>query len=252
MITIPNERYLFGMDGENSPTFYWWRPLAAQLGSGYFDTKGEIAIDSPEARRVTQWMYDVQNTYSVALKGVNYWESPAWWSALKEDRVAAAIAAPWMISMLEDEVPEQAGKWKAVPMPVWDDGNPKSAQLGGSSLVIPAISKNQEAAWKFLEYACLTQEGCVTQYKTGGVWPSYLPAFQDPVFDEADPYFGGQKISRLFGDLTKEVSGVFYTRNFSEIDQNIVRPHLFKILNDQESLAEGLAAAAQEMEVLVS
>ena len=251
-ITVPDKQYLFGMDGENSPTFYWWRPLAAQLGSGYFDNSGKIAIDSPEAKRVTKWMYDVQNTFAASLKGVSYWESPAWWSALKENRVAAAIAAPWMISMLEGEVPEQAGKWKAIPMPVWDEGNPNSGLLGGASVVIPAISKNQEAAWKFLEYACLSQEGCVAQYKAGGIWPSYLPAFQDPVFDAADPYFGGQKVSRLFGDLTKQVSGVYYTRNFAEIDQNIVRPHLFKIFNQQESLDEGLKAAATEMQAMQS
>jgi ABC-type glycerol-3-phosphate transport system substrate-binding protein len=72
------------------------------------------------------------------------------------------------------------------------------------------------------------------------------------VFDAADPYFGGQKVSRLFGDLTKQVSGVYYTRNFAEIDQNIVRPHLFKIFNQQESLDEGLKAAATEMQAMQS
>jgi ABC-type glycerol-3-phosphate transport system substrate-binding protein len=193
-------------------------------------------------------MYDAQNTYACALKGVNYWESPAWWSALKEDRVCAAIAAPWMISMLEQEVPEQSGKWRAVELPVWDEGNPRSSLLGGASIVIPALSKNQEAAWKFLEYACLSQEGCVTQYKSGGIWPSYLPAFQDATFDEADAYFGDQKLGQLFGSLTEFASGVYYTRNFAEIDSNVVRPHLYKIYNDQETLEEGLKAAAEEME----
>jgi lactose/L-arabinose transport system substrate-binding protein len=245
-VVKPGERYLFGMDGENSPTFYWWRPLAAQLSSGYYDYNGNIAIDSPQAARVTKFMYDAQNTYQYALKGVNYWESPAWWSALKENKVVAAIAAPWMIAMLKQEVPEQSGKWKAIPMPVWDDGNPNSAELGGASVVIPKTSKNQEAAWKFLEYACLSQEGCVQQYKTGGIWPSYLPAFADPVFEEDDAYFG-MKLNKLFGDLTKVVSGVYYTRNFAEIDHNVVRPHLFKIFNDQEKLEEGLKAAAEEM-----
>lgn len=247
-VTIPGERYLFGMDGENSPTFYWWRPLAAQMGSGYYDKNGKIAINSPEAARVTKFMYDAQQTYGYALTGVNYWESPAWWSALKENRVVAAVAAPWMVSMLKQEVPEQEGKWKAIPMPYWEQGNPRSAMLGGASIVIPSISKNQEAAWKFLEYACLSQEGCVTQYNSSGIWPSYLPAFQDAVFDETDPYFGGDKVSRLYGDLTKDVSGVFYTRDFAEIDHNVIRPHLYKIFNNQESLEDGLNAAAVEME----
>lgn len=247
-ITKEGERYLFGMDGENSPTFYWWRPLAAQMKSGYYDSTGKIAINSKEATRVTKFMYDAQNTVKCALKGVNYWESPAWWSALKENKVAAAIAAPWMITMLKQEVPEQSGLWKAVQMPVWDNGNARSSILGGTSSVIPAISKNQETAWKFLEYACLTTEGALAQYKAGGIWPSYLPTFEDATFDDADAYFSGQKINRLFGDLTKQANGVHYTRHFAEIDSNVIRPHLYKIYNDQEKLEDGLNAAAKEME----
>ena len=244
------ERYLFGMDGENSPTFYWWRPLAAQLGSGYFNKDGSVALDGEGAIRVTQFMHDVQNTYKYALKGVNYWESPAWWSALKDNKVVSAVAAPWMISMLKQEVPEQAGLWRLAPMPVFDSGNPKSALLGGASCVIPSTSKNQELAWLFAEYAMLTKEGCITQYQAGGIWPSYLPSFEDPIFDEADDYFGGQKVSRLYGDLTGSVSGVVYTRNFAEVDQNIVRPHLYKIFNDEEGVADGMKAAAEEVRAL--
>ena len=251
-VVKPGERYLFGMDGENSPTFYWWRPLAAQLGTGYFGKDGSVAFGSPEAIRVTKWMYDAQNTYEYALKGVNYWESPAWWSTLKDSKVVAAIAAPWMVAMLKQEVPEQAGKWKALPMPVWEKDNPQSAMLGGASCVIPAISKNQELAWAFAEFAMLSKEGCVAQYKASGIWPSYLPSFDDAIFDEQDEYFGGQKLSRLYGDLTKGVSGVYYTRNFSEVDQNAVRPHLFKIFNNEEKLEEGMKKAAEEIQAMSS
>ena len=140
------DTYLFGMDGEYSPTFYWWRPIASQLGTGYFNANGDIAIDTPESKRVTEWMSKaVQGGYT--LTGVDYWESPAWWSALKDNKVASAVAASWMMGMMKDELPEQAGLWKAVPMPVWDKGNPKTSILGGAAMVIPTNAKNPDGAW---------------------------------------------------------------------------------------------------------
>jgi lactose/L-arabinose transport system substrate-binding protein len=42
------------------------------------------------------------------------------------------------------------------------------------------------------------------QYRSKSLFPAYLPALRDPVMQEGDPFFEGQKTSELFArDITK-------------------------------------------------
>lgn len=49
-----------------------------------------------------------------------------------------------------------------------------------------------------------------------GLFPSYIPSYEDPTFSEPDEYFGGQEIYGIFIDLGKTVPAVNYTENFNE------------------------------------
>ena len=55
-----------------------------------------------------------------------------------------------------------------------------AANLGGSSLAIPATSDNKEAAWAYVNYALGTNEGQVTMLREYGLVPSLLSALDDP------------------------------------------------------------------------
>ncbi len=249
-VTKGGERYLFGMDPNTAITFYWYRPLLYQIGSGYFDKDGNVILGDDKSMKVLQWMYDAVNTKKVAMTGIEYFEGPSWFSALKDGKIASIFGAPWMIAMMKDQNPEASGKWKAAPLPVFEGDDPTTTVLGGASVIIPEQTKYPELAWKFVEHTLLTVEGGVSICKSAGIWPSYLPALQDKFFDEPDPYFGGQAVGRAFADVTAKVPVAYFGKNFPSAEREIVRPHIVKILNNEEKIDEGIKAAVDALKAL--
>jgi lactose/L-arabinose transport system substrate-binding protein len=128
-------------------------------------------------------------------------------AGLNDESIATYPIAVWFAGTIKDTVKDFAGKqasWGAFTLPAVALGGLHVANLGGSVLVIPAQSRNREAAWAFVEYALCTVEGQAAQYRNMSLFPAFLPASQSSTLDEPDPFFGGQRIERLFAtDVTK-------------------------------------------------
>ena len=43
-------------------------------------------------------------------------------------------------------------------------------------------------------------------------FPAYTPAYGDPIYDEEDPYFGGEKTKALWVELAKQLVPVYTTQ----------------------------------------
>ncbi len=116
--------------------------------------------------------------------------------------------ASWFGGGLKTNVdPEGAGKWAVTSMP----GGIKSSNCGGSYLVIPEQSKHKEEAWKFIEYMMCTAEGQNAIMEAVDYFPAYTPAYEDPLYEEEDPYFGGQKTRSLWVEQAVEMEPVYST-----------------------------------------
>ncbi len=100
----------------------------------------------------------------------------------------------WYEGTIRSTSPDLAGKWGVYQMPGVKADGPRAANLGGSSLAITSASKNQEAAWAYLNYTLGTNEGQVTMLKEFGLVPSLLSALDDPFVAAEQPYWGGQKV----------------------------------------------------------
>ncbi len=98
--------------------------------------------------------------------------------------------------------PDQAGNWRVAQLPQWNEGDETSAEDGGSALAVVGQSKQQAAAYKFVEY--LTHgKGAQTMADTG-TFPSLKSiltskSFTDPNSEankKVNDYFGGQNVNR--------------------------------------------------------
>ncbi len=69
---------------------------------------------------------------------------------VKDGRIAMFSDGPYYMGILKSGAPEMAGQWKVAPHPY---GKQPGSYLGGTGLIIPAASKNNHAAWKFIQYA---------------------------------------------------------------------------------------------------
>jgi len=116
---------------------------------------------------------------------------------------------------------------------------------GGSFVAIPEQSKNKEAAWKFVQWACATAEGQNVLFKKSGVFPAYKPAWQDPLYEAPVDFFGGQKTYKIWTEIADNIPAILRTPNDLQLD-DIVGAELTKVLKESKDPAQAVKDAEAE------
>ncbi len=140
---------------------------------------------------------------------VDMWSGEAY-AAYQAGTCVMVAAGSWFSGFLKTDIdPDGAGHWRAVALPA---GMP-ATNWGGSFLVIPEQSQNKEAAWAFLTYMLCTAEGQNAMFKAVDYFPAYEPAWTaDPaLYEEGDPYFGGEAPNALAAKIAAQVPAVYNT-----------------------------------------
>lgn len=178
--------------------------LIQQNGGQVFDDQGRIAINSPQTRQALALLKKMRA--AGICSDVALW-SQEFLAGLNDESIATYPLAIWFAGTIKDTVKDYAGKkaeWGVFRLPALTPGGLRVANLGGSVLVIPEQCANKAAAWAFVEYALCTNAGQIAQYRNMSLFPAFLPAMQSSELDEPDPFFGGQRVVRLFTtDVTK-------------------------------------------------
>ncbi|MBE5807431.1 MAG: extracellular solute-binding protein [Clostridiales bacterium] len=140
---------------------------------------------------------------------VDMWSTEAY-AAYQAGTCVCVAAGSWFSGFLKTDIdPDGAGHWRAVALPA---GMP-ATNWGGSFLVIPEQSENKEAAWAFLTYMLCTSEGQNAMFKAVDYFPAYEPAWTaaPELYEEGDPYFGGQAPNKLAAEIAGQVPAVYNT-----------------------------------------
>lgn len=175
--------------------------LIQQNDCQVFDTEGRIAINSPQSAEVIDLFRDLIRSGIGA--NIEFYSHP-FMASFRSDTVASYPMAVWFGGIILDYAPETSGTWGVFRLPAFRPGGLRTSNLGGSTLVIPEQCENKEAAWAFIEHALCTHESQVEQYRKFELFPALVTTHNDPFFDEEVPFFGGQKVRRLFAlDIDK-------------------------------------------------
>jgi len=174
--------------GINLQTNDWqeYIPLIWSAG-GDIMKNGKFTLDSPEAVKALTFYSDFFK------KGLTRGSQPQGFDLIQafvagDDPMF--ISGPWMAGLITKAGLDQS-KWAVAPMPKGD----KSATsfVGGSDWVVFKNSKNQDAAWKFVQFMT-SKDTQVSWYKELKDLPSRQDAWSDPAIT-ADPnlkVFGAQ------------------------------------------------------------
>ncbi|HEU5088711.1 MAG TPA: extracellular solute-binding protein [Roseiflexaceae bacterium] len=205
-----------------------------QQGEGYAD--GTKILIEEKALRPFQLASDFRKQKLDA--DIDWW-GPEWQTGLKDNAFAGMVIAAWMQGGLTRDQPDLVGKWRVVHAPE------SNYNWGGSFVAIPEQSKNKEAAWEFVQWACCTAEGQNVLFKQSGVFPAYKPAWQDPLYDAPVDFFGGQKVFRIWADIGDNIKAIFRTPNDVQLD-DIVGAELTKVLDEGKDPAQAVKDAEAE------
>jgi ABC-type glycerol-3-phosphate transport system substrate-binding protein len=170
-----------------------------------------VTFNSPEAVEAIQVYTDLLTKYSAIYWGEDQGERI---QGIKDGRIAMFSDGPYNMGIMKSAAPEMAGMWRVAVHPY---GKQPGSYLGGTGLIIPAQSKQKEAAWKFIEYA-MRVENQIGVYKYAGAAPALTAALESPEVNVADPYFGGQKPFEVFLEAMKTAKHFPYVRQWNDID----------------------------------
>lgn len=182
--------------------------LLSQQGLGYFNEDGHATLATPQAKNVAGLFSDLKkNDLLIGAPGWN-----AWVTSLSSNQSATAITGAWLIGTLQQQLPDQSGKWGVMPLPAFEEGGSQSANQGGSSFVISRTSSHVEETYEFLKYFTTSFEMQELAMQ-GGLFPSYLPTYKSDLFSEPVEYFSGKPVWTFFAEEMSKIPSVLYTAN---------------------------------------
>lgn len=221
----------------------FWMGNAAQIPyiyyahKNFFDEDYNVAINNPKTLQVLKYAQQVRNL-GIDAKATFWVEE--WYSMLAKGQIATTIIGCWFGGFLKSWIDaEGAGNWGVVPVPEDPLHN-----WGGSFLAIPEVSKNKEAAWAFVEFAMATAKAQNAIFVAVDYFPALKPAWEDPLYQEGDPYFGGQKTRALWAEIANSPGKIFTTPMDSAAEQAFTA-EVAKMLDQGLDPQETVKAAEQ-------
>ncbi|MCB5168062.1 sugar ABC transporter substrate-binding protein [Streptomyces bambusae] len=207
--------FLIGLDkpASQADAANFFQMLLQLQGTFYFDPEGRITLGSPEAVRAMT-LIKTLNDAGLVCDLAGGWN--ALMSALKKGTAAVHPMPTWFGGIIEEQVPDEAGKWKVRLPPAVRRGGSTAATVNSTHLAVAGSSKHQAAAWSFVEFVLTRPASQVRIYREKGIAPALMSAYGDAVFHEPSAFFSGQKRGEIFLAALKAPQPAFhYTADYA-------------------------------------
>ncbi len=236
-----NPRYAIGL--HNKDFWQFWQ-LLHQRGVSVYSEDRLPMVNSPQA-------IGVLNLIQGMFKDGVAWpirDTPTLWEAIKQDEVLTFLAADWFIGFLRNNVPEQAGKWRAMPIPAWEPGGRRVSTHGGTTTVIPKQGKNKRMAWELTKFFYLNSQEAVYRALKTRVMPALHESYEDPrLLEDRFDYLGGQRLGLLFAELKDDVPVVYLHSSWTEARMQMSNA-VFQVVEEGADPADELDKVQRHIE----
>lgn len=226
---------------------YLYNYLLSEQGLGFFNDQNELTIACPENVATLEILKKFWDAGLVSDTQV--WTDP-WYAEFANPLdntdvppVALITIPVWMGGFLKGWIaPEAIGNWGVAEMPAVTAGGARAASGGGSSYYIPETSTNPEAAWELIKFLNLDPANNAAIYAFADIFPAVFSAYNDPVFQEPDPYFGDQLTRAFFADVARVSPTDYFLHPYGQAMNDAVKIAIQKFgmgdLTAQEALTE--------------
>jgi len=187
------------------------RAILYSQNSGFFDSEGNLTVDTPEMRKALQLCQDMYNAGIIDV--------PVDWSdyisKLNTDNVATDVQASWIMGTMMSDCPNGTGKWRVAPMPRIDENSEYVASNGGSLYAVTSADEAvKAAAMDYLIFTATDVNMNINGMTEWGLYPSYIPCYSDDVFLEPYDYFGGTTPYTVINEEAQKMISINYTQNY--------------------------------------
>ncbi len=190
--------------------------IRGQFGVSVFDENGKPQVDSEEslkAMKMADKIYDA----GVALN-YNGWDE--YEQTVVNESVACIPEAVWMIGTIKDKGPQTEGKWSVMQLPKIEGGQYECSN-GGDTLTINAKTDFPDEAKDFCKFAMTDTKLQAAGLEKYGLYPSYIPSYEEEVFKKGDAFFGETNVYEIFVENGKKVAETPLSPNSLEASDSI-------------------------------
>ncbi len=226
---------------------FW--PMIIQRGSDYLDRNGNVILDSDINIKTLQSMQDMvyKDKIAILMPGGTT-GSEEFFTFMNKGGMASLIMPMWYMSRFLAYMPALKGKVMVRPMPVWEDGDMRSAGIGGSGTAVMKQSKFQDDAVNFLAYAKLSEESNIRIWQELKFDPIRWEVWDSPELQQPDPYFNNEKVFNILLGMKDEIPSPNMGDLNSAAQELVKSSVMFKVLKDRSQTPEqALKAAADEL-----
>ncbi|MBI1926983.1 extracellular solute-binding protein [Candidatus Poribacteria bacterium] len=242
------DQYAIVLDRRSFSDYY---SMLLQRGGGFFDQQGDVVIDSELAIETLEFFADMFNKHKIATPVFGTWHGdPSNFAAMQEGRILSVLAPDWYVGILKSQVPQMAGKWRAIGMPAWEVGGRHTTTRGGTMIGITRQCKNPDLAWEFLKFTYFDQQGLVNRYEKTRIIPPLKAAWDAPIFSEPDPYLGGQPLGKLFTQLALDIPPLYQNPYWSEA-ADLFNDAVFAVVTQKQTPEVAFKVLAQKVRALM-
>jgi multiple sugar transport system substrate-binding protein len=169
--------------------YYYWYPFLWQAGGDLLNEENtEVTFDSPEAKEAANFYVGLKDQSPADYLNSNSWDGRV---AFATGKVAMYMAGSWFGGEMKASFPKINGKWDVAPLPEGPAGC--ATTLAGDTLAVFSQSKNQDAAWLWIEYLSKAENMKSWTYgsKTSTLLPPRQSLLDDPDIGKYNPWLEG-------------------------------------------------------------
>ena len=164
------------------------------------------------------WILGLRDEHGIAEQAPT---GDAWWAAVRDGSFVSQVGADWYAGFFKDNAPELEGKWMAMPLPAWTPDGIRTTCHGGTGNCIVKTSDYTDAAWDFMQYSMLSEEGNVRRFEMTSLFPPYIPAMANERLHAADDYFNGQDLGAVFAEVGPDVPAQYQSPYRAEMNAQL-------------------------------
>jgi arabinosaccharide transport system substrate-binding protein len=124
---------------------------------------------------------------------------------LGDGNICSFVTADWRITYVKRYSQHLSGKMRIMPLPIFDPGDKPTGTWGGTMIGITKGCENPKEAWRLIEKLYFSKEGLESRRKWSDVLPPVIGLWDDPVYHQPDPYFGGQYANEMLIKLARDI-----------------------------------------------
>ncbi len=229
-------KYGFGVVGSSTDFATEWQfwPFLLQAGGKIYENN-RAAFNTPEGVKALEYLISLKPNMP---EGFTSMDLNQLMDLFVSNKVAMFQDGPWFIGVIQKGHPD----FKVCVAPMVVGAQPGNI-TGGTALGISPLSKNKEAAWKFIQF--MTSDDVLARWNeaTDNV-PPVKSAFKNPIYAEGPMSVAAEVVGQ---------PGVIPANQYPESTQlnTIMRNHLQAAYLGEETPAEALKAAAAEWDEIL-